>query len=192
MKILKSKEGLKNIAFVAFLLILFFTPVGKEMRVWVAKLRVLILNPSVESVEDQQKLSNNDYNWQLVDENGEVVSLDKFKGEVVLLNYWATWCPPCVAEMPSFQKLYNDYSDKVNFVFLTTDPKEKVDAFMTKREFDLPIYYQIKQAPPKLHTSSLPTTFLIDQNGSILIDEVGASDWNGAKMRETLDKLLLK
>ena len=76
-------------------------------------------------------------------------------------------------------------------IIFTTDPKDKVEAFLKKREFDLPVYYQIKEAPSKLHTSSLPTTFLIDQNGSILIDEVGASDWNGESMRSTLDKLLI-
>ena len=191
MKILKSKETLKNIAFVAFLLILFFTPIGKEMRVWVAKLRVLVLNPSVESVEDQQKLSDSDFQWQLMDYNGNIESLSENKGELILINYWATWCPPCIAEMPSFQNLYNDYGGKMKFIFLTTDDKETVDAFMQKKDFSFPIYFQIKNAPPKLHTSSLPTTFLIDQNGNIVIDEVGASDWNSDSMRATLDKLLL-
>ncbi len=150
----------------------------------------MVLNPSVESVENQEQLSKFDYEWKLVDREGNSVALSDFSGKVILLNYWATWCPPCVAEMPSLQKLYDDYQDKMVFIFLTSDDKSKVDAFMKKRNFTLPVYFQTSKAPAKLFTSSLPTTFLIDQNGKILIDEVGASDWNGESMRAILDKLL--
>ena len=190
MKIFKSKEFYKNVAFVAFLGILFFTPAGMQVKLWMSKLRVMVLNPSVESADNQKQLSKFDYEWKLEDISGNKVELSDFKGKVILLNYWATWCPPCIAEMPSLQKLYNDYQDKMVFVFLTNDDKPKVDAFLKKREFTLPVYYQISKAPSRLSTASLPTTFLIDQNGKILIDEVGASDWNGEAMRSILDKLL--
>jgi thiol-disulfide isomerase/thioredoxin len=190
MKIIKSKEFYKNAAFFAFLGILFFTPIGKEIRVYVAKLRVVFLNPSIEEVESQQTLSKHDLKWALVDSKGKAVELASLNDKPLIVNYWATWCPPCIAEMPAFQSLYNDYKDKVNFVFLTTDEKKLVDEFISKKEYTLPVYYQVSQAPPKLRTSSLPTTYLIDQNGKILIDEVGASDWNGKRMRDLLDKLI--
>ena len=192
MKIFKSKEFYKNVAFVAFLGILFFTPAGMQVKLWMSKLRVMVLNPSVESSENQKQLSKFDYEWKLEDINGKQVELSDFKGKVILLNYWATWCPPCIAEMPSLQKLYDDYQDKMVFIFLTNDEKPKVDAFLKKREFTLPVYYQASEAPSRLSTVSLPTTFLIDQNGKILIDEVGASDWNGTAMRAILDKLLVE
>ncbi|MCK5906429.1 MAG: TlpA family protein disulfide reductase [Flavobacteriales bacterium] len=193
MKIFKSKEFYKNLAFVAFLaIVLIPNPVGKELKVLVSKVRVMVLNPSVESVDNQKQLSKFDYEWKLADRDGNRVELSDFSGKVILLNYWATWCPPCVAEMPSLQHLYNDYQDKMVFIFLTNDDKPKVDAFMKKRDFTLPIYFQESKAPAKLFTSSLPTTFLIDQNGKILIEEVGASDWNGASMRAILDKLLVE
>jgi len=191
MKIFKSKEFYKNLAFVALIaIVLIPNPVGKELKVLVSKIRIMVLNPSVESVENQEQLSKFDYEWKLVDREGNSVALSDFSGKVILLNYWATWCPPCVAEMPSLQKLYDDYQDKMVFIFLTSDDKSKVDAFMKKRNFTLPVYFQTSKAPAKLFTSSLPTTFLIDQNGKILIDEVGASDWNGESMRAILDKLL--
>jgi thiol-disulfide isomerase/thioredoxin len=192
MKIFKSKEFYKNVAFVALLGILFFTPAGMQVKLWMSKLRVAVLNPSVKSIDAQKQLSKFDYEWKLEDVNGNKVELSNFKGKVILLNYWATWCPPCIAEMPNLQKLYNDYQDKMVFVFLTNDDKPKVDAFMKKREFTLPVYYQVSKAPSRISTNSLPTTFLIDQNGKILIDEVGASDWNGEAMRAILDKLLVE
>ncbi|MEN8137009.1 MAG: TlpA disulfide reductase family protein [Bacteroidota bacterium] len=191
MKILKSKEFYKNVAFLAFLaIILVPNPVGKEIKVLVSKLRVLVLNPSVENAENQEQLSKFDYEWQLMDAGGNAVSLAQFQGKVILVNHWATWCPPCVAEMPSFQKLYNDYGDKVAFLFVTSDDRSKTEAFLKKKDLSLPVYQQVSQAPAKLFTNTLPTTFLIDQNGKILIDETGASDWNGKSMRGILDKLL--
>jgi len=192
MKIFKSKEFYKNVAFVTFLGILFFTPAGREVKLWMSKLRVMVLNPAIENVDDQQQLSKFDYEWKLVSAKGKQVELSDFSGKVILINYWATWCPPCIAEMPSLQNLYNDYQDKIVFIFLTNDDKSKVGAFMKKREFTLPVFYQASNAPSKLSTNSLPTTFLIDHNGKILIEEVGASDWNGASMRAILDKLLVE
>jgi|LGVE01.1.fsa_nt_gb thiol-disulfide isomerase/thioredoxin len=191
MKIFKSKEFYKNVAFLAFLaIILVPNPVGMEMKLMVSKLRVLVLNPSVEKVENQKQLSKFDYEWQLMNSEGEKVLLSEFQGKVILINHWATWCPPCVAEMPSFQKLYNDYGDKIVFIFVTSDDRNKTEAFLKKRELTLPVYQQASKAPAKLFTNSLPTTFLLDQNGKILINETGASDWNSKSMRATLDKLL--
>ncbi len=191
MKIFKSKEFYKNLVFVAFIaIVLVPNPIGKEIKVLVSKLRVMVLNPAVESADKQQQLSNYDYEWKLVDLEGKQVQLSDYKGKVILLNYWATWCPPCIAEMPSLQKLYNDYQGKMVFIFLTSDDKSKVNTFMDKKKFTLPVFYQASNAPSKLATNSLPTTFLIDQNGKILMEEIGASDWNGESMRSILDKLL--
>ena len=189
----KSKEFYKNVAFLAFLaIILVPNPVGMEIKLLVSKLRVMVLNPSVESVDNQEQLSKFDYEWKLSDSEGNSVTLEKFRGKVVLINHWATWCPPCIAEMPSFQKLYDDYKDKIAFVFVTSDDKDKTNAFLKKKSLTLPVYQQMSQAPSKLFTNSLPTTFLIDQNGKILINEVGASDWNSKSMRDILDKLLVE
>ena len=193
MKIFKSKEFYKNIAFLAFLaIILVPNPVGKEIKVLVSKIRVLVLSPSIDSADNQVQLTVSDYNWELSDANGNPINLSEFKGKVILINHWATWCPPCVAEMPSFQDLYNDYKDKIVFVFVTSDSKEKSDRFIKDKQFTLPVYQQAEQAPAKLFTSSLPTTILIDQNGKILINDVGASDWNSDSMRSILDSLLVE
>ena len=69
------------------------------------------------------------------------------KGEVVLLNFWATWCPPCIAELPSMQKLYNDYKDKVRFVFVTNEDKATIEAFLAEKGYDLPIYTSVTAIP---------------------------------------------
>lgn len=186
----KRKKLYKNILFFVFLGLIFFTPLGMELKLLVSKLRVQILDPSEEDVRTQEQLSHIDYQWQLIDRGGKILSLEQKKGELILINYWATWCPPCVAEMPSFQNLYNDYGDKMTFIFLTSDNKNKVNAFLENKNFDMPVYYLFSNAPKKLSTNSLPTTFLIGKDGKILINEIGASDWNGKKMRAILDKYL--
>jgi len=190
-EIFKSKEFYKNVVFLAFIaIILVPNPIGMEIKLLVSKLKVMVLSPSVENADNQEQLSQFDYEWQFTDKEANPVSLEQFKGKVILINHWATWCPPCVAEMPSFQKLYDDYGYKVAFLFVTNDEKNKTDAFLKKRELSLPIYQQVSQAPAKLFTNVLPTTFLVDQNGKILINETGASDWNSKSMRTILDKLL--
>ncbi|MCK5824852.1 MAG: TlpA family protein disulfide reductase [Ichthyobacteriaceae bacterium] len=188
----KKSELYKNIAFVAFLLILFFTPAGKEIKLWAQKLRVAVSSPSIENVEDQKQLTSYDYKWQFKDAEGNLVSLADYKGKVVVLNFWATWCPPCVAEMPSFQELYNTYNNKVVFLFVSNEEFSVTKPFMKKKEFNMPVYNQISNAPGVLKHSVLPTTFLIDQNGKIVIEESGATDWNSKNMHELLEKLIVE
>ena len=103
---------------------------------------------------------------------------------------WATWCPPCVAEMPSLQDLYNDYKDQVVFVFVTSEGAEKVTPFMEKNNYNLPIYNMMSKEPDLLSTQSIPTTYLINKKGEIVIKKTGAANWNSTKVRNQLDELI--
>ena len=150
--------------------------------------RLISFSPSEKAEENRETLEN--YNWNLIQLNGEDFNFSQSKGKVTLVNFWATWCPPCVAEMPSFQKLYDDYGDKVDFYFVTSEKSEKVEKFMKKNEYTLPIFLQKYEAPEHLQSQALPTTYLISKLGEIVIDETGAADWNSKKMRALLDKQL--
>ncbi len=88
----------------------------------VAVNRVFAFSPSTENVEKAETLS--DYNWNLITLDGKGVNLERSKNKVVLINLWATWCPPCIAEMPSLQALYDSYGDKVDFYFVTNNRKK--------------------------------------------------------------------
>ncbi|KAF0247388.1 MAG: redoxin domain-containing protein [bacterium] len=82
-----------------------------------------------------------DYNWSATDLTGKTIQATEWKGKVVILNMWATWCGPCVAEMPSLQSLYNKTKDDgVVFVLVSNEDQKTVSQFIQKRNFSLPVY----------------------------------------------------
>lgn len=150
--------------------------------------RLISFSPSEKAEEEREALE--DYDWKLQQMNGEDVNFSQSKGNVAIVNFWATWCPPCVAEMPSFQKLYNTYGDNVDFYFVTSEKPEKIENFMKKNQYTLPVFLQTYEAPKQLESSVLPTTYLISKSGKIIIEEEGSADWNSDKMRVLLNQLL--
>src|SRR5690606_14395552 len=115
MKMDKSK--IKNLIFLVILAILIIPQTRKPIQILLQKGVMLINKPSIEKKETLVKLT--DYNWNLIDGTNTPYDLKDAKGNVILINFWATWCPPCIAEMPSLQKLYNDYNDKITFLFVS-------------------------------------------------------------------------
>ncbi|MDV7187562.1 TlpA disulfide reductase family protein [Lutibacter sp. TH_r2] len=181
-----SKKNLSNVIFILAIILLIYTPT----RTWI--LRQIAFAPSVEKVENSEKIDT--YNWQLKGVNSEAekfIDFNGLKGEVVIVNFWATWCPSCGAEKPMFQKLYNDYKDKVTFLFVTNENKEVVNAYFSKTGYNLPAYNS-KSMPPKLflETNSIPASYLIDSEGNVRIKKVGAADWNSTKIRKFIDELI--
>lgn len=184
------KKNLSNILFVLFIIFLF-TPYGLPVRsllikgVSIVKTKIL---PIEMDEEDKVKIDN--YNWELEDVSGNRVNFTGFQNKVIVVNFWATWCPPCIAEMPGFQKLYDEYGDRVSFVFVANDKKDKVQKFIQDKSYTFPVFFQVSRAPQQLQSSSLPTTYFIDTEGRIHVNEVGAADWNSDKVKKVLDRLL--
>jgi thiol-disulfide isomerase/thioredoxin len=178
------KKRWSDILWIVFILLLFIPQTGKPIRVFIS--RTLAFSPSVQSVHDRQILEN--YQWRLRKINGEIVDFETIKGKKIIVNFWATWCPPCIAEMPSFQTLYDDYNRKAVFLFVSNEEHSVLKKFMTKYDLDLPIYQAINDNPKALDSNSLPTTFLMDENGNILIKKVGAANWNSEKVRILLEQ----
>jgi thiol-disulfide isomerase/thioredoxin len=181
-----KKSTSQNIAFIAFISLLLFSPLGPFVKVQLS--RLLAFSPKTIIASEQKQISSG--NWQLVDNNGNAVSLKQYKGKLVFVNFWATWCPPCIAEMPSMQKLYDDYQDKIVFLFVTTDPFEKANAFLVKENLNLPIYHSMTNPPLELESSTIPATYLIDKHGNIVVAKIGTADWNSESFRKNLDELL--
>lgn len=182
------KKHWGNILFFGFIVLLIIPQTRMPIQVFMQ--RLISFSPSEKAETDREILQ--DYNWNLRQLDGEDVNFSQSEGKIIIVNFWATWCPPCVAEMPSFQKLYNAYGSQVDFYFVTSEKSEKVEKFMQKNSYTLPIFLQTNVAPKQLESSVLPTTYLISKSGEIIIDEEGAADWNSDKMRALLDKLLVK
>lgn len=184
MKLFKNQWS--NIIIIVIILAMVIPQTRKPIQIVVNKL--LSFTPSVNEKEDRIKIA--DYNWVLENNRGKRTEFSEFEDKVVIVNFWATWCPPCLAEMPSFQELYEDYKDKVIFLFVSGEQHETVENFMKRKRFTLPAYKMLSKAPEPMDGRTLPTTYVIAKNGSIVVDKVGSADWNSEKFRATLDKLI--
>jgi thiol-disulfide isomerase/thioredoxin len=161
-----------------------------------------LMNPDVEEIAQVRKNENNDdkaamanlmkadLNLKLIDAEGKTRSLEEFKGKVIFLNFWATWCPPCIAEMPSIDKLHEEMGDEVAFVMLSFDDDfEKAKAFDKRKGYDLPIYAPASNLPAMFQSSSLPTTYIIDANGNLALTHKGMADYSDEEFKEFLREL---
>ena len=119
--------------------------------------------------------------FRLPDLGGKMVNLADYKGKVVLLNIWATWCPPCVEEMPSMEKLYQELREE-DFVILAASidasGNEMVAPFMKTHKLNFPALTDTQGKLQKLYqTTGVPESFIIDKNGIIAEKIIGPRDW---------------
>jgi cytochrome c biogenesis protein CcmG, thiol:disulfide interchange protein DsbE len=131
--------------------------------------------------------------FTLKDLTGKNVALSTFKGKVVLLNFWATWCPPCRAEMPALNKLYHSLKPRgLEVVSVSTDRSlSDINDFLEKHKVDFPILFDGERSAAKLYrVFSMPTTFLIDKNGMIVEKFYGEYNWTEPETKGKIEKLL--
>ena len=123
------------------------------------------------------------------DEFGNVINASQLEGEVIFINFWATWCPPCVAEMPSIQELYNDYGSKVEFLLISNEPFDRTSKFKSKKGYTFKVV-RPKSIPETVYGRSIPRTLILDRKGNIVVEKSGSVDWNSTKVRRLLDDLM--
>ena len=115
--------------------------------------------------------------FQLRDLEGNEVSLSSLRGSPILLNFWATWCPPCRLEMPFIQEVYQEWTDK-GLVILAIDIGESaatVRDFMQNSNYTIPVLLDTRRVvSQKYNVTAIPTTYFIDRNGVIQDKLIGA------------------
>ncbi len=189
----KSKFGLALDILVVFLFIATLIPQTRmELMTFLIKGRMLVVQPSVLESDESVTLDKSDYQLLFKDLSGNNFDFSQLKGKVVFLNFWATWCPPCVAEFSEIQELYNRYKDHPNVAFLLVSNEDPavIRKFIKKNNYSIPIYLQYDRLPQALSSASIPTTFVISKAGKIIIREVGAVNWAGESMINTMETLL--
>lgn len=119
--------------------------------------------------------------------NGEGVNLQSFKGKKVFVNLWATWCPPCRAEMPSIERLSKQVDpEKVAFVMLSLDDFNKAKSFVQQKKLDLPIYYPGENLPELFNVQGIPVTFIFNEKGELIRRIDGGEKYDTDKYRQLL------
>ena len=119
---------------------------------------------------------------------GEIVDLAQFRGKKVFVNLWATWCPPCRAEIPSIESLgaKTDRS-KVEFVMLSLDDSfDKAKTYAANNNMKLPIYYPASDLPQLFVTDGIPMTVIFNEKGEIVFNQVGSADYDTPRFQELL------
>jgi peroxiredoxin len=130
--------------------------------------------------------------FSLKDPRGGAVSLSSMRGKVVLLNFWATWCPPCISEMPSLNKLYQELRPRgFEVVAVSLDKSaENVREYVSKKGFKfLVLIDESNTVSRRYKVFSTPTTFLIDRKGNIVERFYGEYDWQDPDVKAKIEKL---
>ena len=132
--------------------------------------------------------------FALPDLQGHIMRLSYRRGQVVLINFWATWCYPCRVEMPSMQAVYQDYREKgfdILAISIDVQGKEIVAPFVKEYGLTFPILLDPDNVVSTgLQVRGIPTSYLLDKWGRVAGVEIGAQDWNSNTMRRFLEQLL--
>lgn len=182
------KKNVSNILFAIFLVLLLIPNTRKSIQVGLQTMLSKIVPARIEKVPNK-KLDTN-YQVSLKGVNVPSLKLISKGDKVIFVNFWATWCPPCIAELPALQKLFDKFGDRVQFAFISSESTATLQAFLHKNNFSLPVY-QLNSALPEIWKHrSIPTTYIIDKQGNLVLHKSGVANWNGNSFVSQLEKLL--
>ncbi len=181
-----KRKTVLNILLFAFVLSFFFTPLGHFGKVFLN--RLFASSPDIINEDNREKIPS--YNWKLKDADWDFFDFGQSKGNVVFINFWASWKLPSEAEFNGIQKLYDEYGDRVDFYMITNEERQPVEEFMRLKNFTFPITYQIIGEPAPLDILEPPGSYIIDKNGYIVVKESDIADWDSKKVRELLNGLI--
>jgi len=127
------------------------------------------------------------------DGQGNPIDATNLTGKVVFINFWATWCPPCIAEMPSIDKLHQQFKDNEDIVFLMVDVDnqyEKSKRFMESKKLGLPVHVPAGEIPGHWLGGAIPTTIILDKQGEIAAKHEGMADYSRPEVADFLHRLI--
>ena len=151
-----SRKTILNVLLIAFVLAFFVTPLGYQGKILLN--RIFSFSPDVIEVDEEKRIT--DYNWKLKDANWEFFNFENSMGNVVFINFWASWRLPCAAELKSIQNLY-----------------------------DSPVTYLIIGEKTPLALLEPPSSYIIDKNGYIRVMQEGIADWDNKTIYNLLNEL---
>ncbi|MCW5910836.1 MAG: TlpA family protein disulfide reductase [Cyclobacteriaceae bacterium] len=126
---------------------------------------------------------------RLTDLSGKTIDYTQYKDKVVLINFWATWCRPCVQEMPTLAAVQDKFkAEPVEFLFASNEALEQITGFKLKKSFDFN-YVQVSNLEEQ-NIQALPTTFIFNKNGELKFSETGYRDWASDESIQILSDII--
>ncbi len=154
--------------------------------------KTIIPEATPPATDDPNK--NNAPDFTVLDANGKKIRLSDNFGKPIVINFWATWCPPCKQELPDFEKLHKEYGDRVVFMMvnLTDGYRDTIDGtkrFVSKNGYTFPLYFDTEYSGAVAYNvSSIPQTTFIDANGNVYSTRIGAM--NESVLRSYINAML--
>ncbi|MGV8878915.1 MAG: TlpA family protein disulfide reductase [Sphingobacteriaceae bacterium] len=175
------------------LLVLTFNPQAKALLMQ-GLMKIGLFQPSVKninSLRSRKGLEVPDIAFR--NQAGEQINLSALKGKVVFINFWATWCPPCIAEMPSIHSLQQKFDQNKQFVLLMVDVDNRLEqstAFMKTRNFKLPVVSSVGSISEDFISNTIPTTLILNKSGQVVFRHEGAADYTNRDFINYVDSLI--
>ena len=179
-----------SLLFYTLIIIFIFSPGAKS---WVLKQVVSTGLFKAEIKKDSNKNLTEAAPFSFTDASGKTATTADLKGKVVFVNFWASWCPPCRAEMPSLESLYQKFKtdERVVFLFMNEDnDRNKAVQYLQKNNFSIPLLYATGNVSSEIFSGSLPTTVILDKEGKIVLRHTGMARYNSEDFINQLRGLL--
>ena len=179
----------------AFIVAILFVP---DTKAWVSRglMKIGLFKPDLERVANDTEMTSAIAGKPSVffaDGEGNRIDAANQEGKVVFVNFWATWCPPCIAEMPSIDKLYQQFKDDERIVFVMVDVDNqygKSKQFMDSRKLSLPVHVPAGDIPEHWLGGAIPTTLILDKQGQIATKHEGMADYSRPEVADFINKLI--
>ncbi len=181
-----KKQTVYTLLVIALILSFFVTPLGDFSKELLNK--TFAASPTIISAENQGKLPN--YNWKLKRANWSFFNFEEAQGQVVFINFWATWHLPSRAQLDDIQKLYEKYGGDVKFYIITDQERELPEEMMARKGFTFPITYQIIGEPSPIKLLKPAGSYILDKKGNIVVHQTAIADWDNKDIDVLLRRLI--
>lgn len=185
-----KKNGF-TILMLGFVALMFFSPQAKSfvLRQFMA---TGLFNANIKKTTETKELMVA-ADFSFVDEKGSIYNTSDLRGKVVFINFWASWCPPCIAEFPSIETLYEKFKDHPEIFFLTVNQDNELPigrAFLNKEAYQIPLFTNNGPIPSEIYSGALPTTVVLDKKGRIVYRNTGLANYASSKFINQMEALL--
>ncbi|GAC1310070.1 MAG: hypothetical protein NVSMB24_26610 [Mucilaginibacter sp.] len=186
-----------TVALALMMVVLFVSPQAKAIMIE-GLMKVGLFKPPVENTEPAKTgagEANMAPSLLLKDPDGKTINIKDQRGKVLFINFWATWCPPCIAEMPSINEMYARYKNNPKVMILEVDADNNFGRsvpFMKKNNYEMPVYNTASEMPEGFLSGAIPTTVIIDKNGAVVARHEGGADYTDKGFYKYLDNLISK